>query len=118
MPTRNTNDIPFMTLIQQMEAALDYTSDVFKLIELISAEEYVLLRDNIINTFQIGELPPFDIKEFGCEVEFGDISDAVRNTTFNRYPPSTSTATLIELSEREEWCRQIVQNMDLAAANN
>jgi hypothetical protein len=51
-------------------------------------------------------------------VEFGDISDAIRETTFSLYPVDADVDLLrnIEQDERKIWCEKIVERMDAAAA--
>ncbi|EGQ8484974.1 hypothetical protein GTP29_17980 [Vibrio parahaemolyticus] len=106
----------FFGLVEEMEVVIGYVSDVMELIELIDVNEYLSLRKQIIDVFQIGELSSFDSSKFGSNVEFGDISDAVRLTTFSIYPQSTPMNKPISVEERKLWCEKIMNNMDAAAS--
>ncbi len=107
--------LPFYDLVSAMEEAIGFVEDVFDLIALIDKKGYLELRGKIIDVFQVGELSAFDDRAFGEEVEFGDISDAIRLTTFGRYPQETPMDKPISLEERKEWCNSILTNMDAAA---
>ncbi len=118
MSNQNTGSLPFFGLVQSMEEAIGYVTNVHDLIALIDSKQYLIVRAKIIDTFKIGELPEFDVNNFGSYVEFGDISDAIRNTTFSRYPQSTPMHKPISLEERKEWCGEIIKNMDAAASED
>ncbi|BDP33443.1 MULTISPECIES: hypothetical protein [Vibrio] len=117
MSESQPNPLKFFGLVQEMEVAIGYVTDVFDLIEHIDAKQYVTLRDKIIDVFQIGEsMPKFDKSKFGSDVEFGDISDAIRLTTMTTYPQSTPMDKPISVEERIIWCDKILKNMDAAAS--
>ncbi|MCR9909661.1 hypothetical protein NB545_19695 [Vibrio campbellii] len=109
--------LKFFGLVEEMEVAIGFVTDVFDLIDIIDVNQYLALRTKIIDVFQIGDLPNFDKSKFGSDVEFGDISDAIRQTTFNTYPQSTPMEKPISVEERTQWCKSILQNMDTAASN-
>ncbi|WP_199438600.1 hypothetical protein [Vibrio owensii] len=108
----------FFGVVEEIEAAIGFVTDVFDLIELIDVNQYLALRTKIIDVFQIGDLPNFDESKFGSNVEFGDISDAIRQTTLNTYPQSTPMEKPIPVEERTLWCKSILQNMDAAASTD
>jgi len=110
--------LKFIHLVNEMEIAIGHVSDVFDLIALIDVNQYLSVRAKIIDVFQIGDLPNYDKSQFGSDVEFGDISDAIRQTTFDTYPQSTPTDKPISVEERTKWCKSILNNMDFAASTD
>ena len=112
-----TNTIPFISLVNALEDAMGRVTGIMELISLISEPQYLELRTNIISAFHVSGIEEFT-NEFGVDVEFGDISDAVRETTFMLYPQSTEMMKPISFDERKKWCTKIINNMDIAAAGN
>jgi len=82
------NEIPFMPLLNQLEGVIGHTTDPFVLITLLSKSEFLELRKKIVEVFDIGPFNNFTGK-FGSEVEFGDVSDAIRLVTYELYPKGT-----------------------------
>ncbi len=113
MSKDNPNPIMFYPLVMRMEAVLGSPSANSVLCSNIGLKDFEKIRKNIIDSFEVGEFDMFT-GDFGSEVELGDISDAVRLTTFSRYPSSTSMEKLIPRDERFAWCAEIIQRMDNA----
>jgi hypothetical protein len=113
MPT-NINTFKFYPMVQGLEEILNSTEDPLKLIALISENEFLSMRSKIISFFEIDSAPEFT-SDFGTEIEFGDVSDAVRETTFSLYPQSTDIDKTIDLAERKAWCLSILDKMDASA---
>ena len=111
----NKKPIGFFTLVQALESALNYTIDPLALVSLINKQEFEEHRARIIQTFQIGAVDPF-VGDFGNDVEFGDISDAVREITFSLYPQTTPIDKPICKEERIKWCSEILSAMDYASS--
>lgn len=110
----NIKPMKFYPLVMELENVLGSTVDIMELISLINREQFNELRERIVSTFQVGDIEPYS-GEIGDQVEFGDISDAVRATTFSLYPQSTPSEKLIGREERHEWCNKILSAMDSAA---
>ena len=104
----------FFDVVMKLEQVLEFKSDPIALLGLLDKENFVSLRSKIIQTFQVGDMDEFE-GSFGTEVEIGDVSDAVRNTTMGMYPQSTPMEQQIGLEERKKWCASILENMDNAA---
>lgn len=104
----------FFNLVMELEEVLEYKSDPIALLGLLDKDNFVYLRSMIIQTFQVGDMDEFE-GSFGTEVEIGDVSDAVRDTTMGMYPQSTPMEQQIGLEERKKWCASILENMDNAA---
>ena len=110
--------LQFSNILQGMEAALGKSTDILGLIDLIDPTQYVSLRNKIIDVFKVGEMPNFDTTQFGSDVEFGDISDAIIFTTMEDYPQGTPLDKLITLEERKKWCEKLLENMDASASED
>lgn len=104
----------FFDVVTKLEQVLEFKSDPISLLGLLDKENFVSLRSKIIQTFQVGDMNEFE-GSFGTEVEIGDVSDAVRDTTMGMYPQSTPMEQQIGLEERKKWCASILENMDNAA---
>lgn len=104
----------FFDVVIKLEQVLEFKSDPIALLDLLDKENFVSLRSKIIQTFQVGDMDEFE-GSFGTEVEIGDVSDAVRDTTMGMYPQSTPMDQQIGLEERKKWCASILENMDNAA---
>ena len=113
----NNNSMPFFPIVQELEEVLGYTEDVMALITLIDEKQFLAMRNKIVDVFKVGEMEPFH-GQFGEEIEFGDVSDSVRETTFALYPQGTPMDKPISLSERKEWCSKILQALDYAAISH
>jgi hypothetical protein len=107
----NKNSLEFYPLVQKLELVLGSPTETMELIRLIDKQEFIQLRDSIISAFGIDFERKFTGK-FGIEVEYGDVSDAVRSTTFSLYPQSTEMNKLISPDERKIWCSQIINSLD------
>jgi hypothetical protein len=114
--TNNSNPLAFYPSVIEFEKILGHITHPLDLIELISIDQFNDLRGRIIQVFQIGDVDSYT-GEFGEEVEFGDVSDAVRDVTFSTYPQTTPMDKLITHDERREWCTNILAAMDYAAVN-
>ena len=110
----NKQDLEFYPIVQELEEVLNSATKTLDLIRLIDEQEFLQLRTKIISVFSIGEMYPVS-GEFGEEVEFGDVSDAVRATTFSLYPQDTEMDKPIGIGERKEWCKKMLETMDAAA---
>lgn len=106
--------IAFFPIVQKLENVLGYTSDIIGLLEPVSKAKFLKIRDDIVEVFSVGEVSPFT-GQYGDEVEFGDLSDAVRETTISLYSQSTPIDMLIKFEERREWCQKVLDAMDSAA---
>ena len=104
----------FYPMVESLELILGSTSDLIELIKPIDRATFLQLRAQIIDLFNV-EINSEFTGEFGEEVEFGDVSDAVRETTFSLYPQSTDMLKPISYDERLIWCKQIIEKMDAAA---
>lgn len=111
MTNNNPNPLLFYPLIETMEKILGTPTATGVLCSNINQHDFIKLRTDIISAFEVGELPAFS-GDFSSEVELGDVSDAVRMTTFSRYPQSTPMEKPISREERKEWCLQILKTMD------
>ncbi|HAQ49286.1 MAG TPA: hypothetical protein DCR37_09615 [Glaciecola sp.] len=107
--------LEFYPLVVKLESVINHQENELELIALIDKKEFLSLRNAIISTFQIELDVPFN-GNFGSEVEFGDVSDAIRSVTFSLYPQSTLMDKPIDHSERVNWCKKILENMDSSAA--
>lgn len=109
--------LPFFGIVQKLEGNLGGVTGL-DLMELLSPSQYLALRKAIVDSFELSEpVPDFDEAEFGEEVEIGDVSDAVRETTFARYPQTTPMDKPISEPERRSWCLAIIDDMDDRARN-
>ncbi|OUV22069.1 MAG: hypothetical protein CBC55_04555 [Gammaproteobacteria bacterium TMED95] len=111
MSQDNPNPLMFYPLLMKVEEVLGSPSAHSALCANIGLKYFEKLRKDIIDSFEVGEFTTFT-GNFGSEVELGDISDAVRLTTFSRYPRSTPMEKLIPRDERLAWCTEIIQRMD------
>lgn len=107
--------LEFYHLVEKLESVINHQENALELIALIDKKEFLSLRNSIISTFQIELEIPFT-GDFGSEVEYGDVSDAIRSVTFSLYPQSTPMDKPIDHSERANWCKKILENMDSSAA--
>lgn len=116
MTITNKENFKFFTMVEKMEVILGSATNPMELIRLINKKEFLKLREKIINFFEVDIDKPFSGK-FGEEVEFGDVSDAVRETTFSLYPADADVDLYryIKQDERKVWCEKIVERMDAAA---
>jgi len=113
--TKNENIVlEFYPLVEKLESVINHQENVLELIALIDKKEFLSLRNSIISTFQIELDLPFT-GDFGSEIEFGDVSDAMRSVTFSLYPQSTPMNKPIDHTERVNWCKKILENMDSSA---
>jgi len=108
------NAVPFFPLVEALEEIINHTEDVMELIALIREDQFIDIRNKIITTFNIGKVEAFS-GDFGSEIEFGDISDGVRGTTFSLYAQDTEMDKLIGLEERKIWCNKMIEAIDTAA---
>lgn len=104
----------FFPMVEALEVIINSESDIMELIRLINKNEFNKLRASVIECFDIKTNSKFQGK-FGNEVEFGDISDAIRSTTFALYPQSTDMLKDIDENERKIWCEKILAEMDRLA---
>lgn len=107
----NNEPMPFFPLVERLQKTIGNTKDIMRLIDLVNKKNFLQLRSEIINAFEIGGLPEFD-GQFGDEVELGDLSDAVIHVTLSTYPQSTPLDKLISFEERKVWCIRIIEIMD------
>ena len=107
----NKGNLEFYPLVQKLELILGTPTEAMELIRLIDKKEFIQLRECIISAFEIDFKKPFTGK-FGTEVEYCDVSDAVRGTTFSLYPQSTEMDKPISPNEREMWCSKIIDSLD------
>ena len=110
----NNKSILFYKTVTELEEILNSTTNPLDLIALIDKDEFLALRQSVLNLFDA------DIKynkEFGNEVEFGDISDAIRATTFEMFPLGCEEVEndIVEADRKKEWLEQIIKNMDNAS---
>jgi predicted transcriptional regulator len=110
----NNNSILFYKTVTQLEEVLNSTSNPLELIRLIDENEFLALRESVLEVFEA------DIKydkKFGNEVEFGDISDAVRATTFEMFPLGCEEVEndIVETERKKAWVEKIITNMDHAS---
>jgi hypothetical protein len=117
MKNSNEENFKFYPMVEELELILGSPSDPMELISLINKNEFLKMRKNIVDFFNINIECKFTGK-FGNEVELGDVSDAVRMTTFGLYPQSTDMDKYIDQNEREVWCTKILDNLDRVVANN
>ncbi len=110
----NPNPLLFYPLVAKMEEILGSPTANAVLCSNINRKDFEKIRTDVIGSFEVGEFDKFT-GDFGSEVELGDISDAVRITTFSRYPQSTPMDKPISHNERLEWCTEIILRMDNAA---
>ena len=114
MKNLSEENFEFYPVVEGLESILGYASNPMELTRLINENEFIQLRNQIIDLFDISIENHFTGK-FGEEVEFGDVSDAVRETTFALYPQSTDIQKYIDPDERKIWCEKILETMDAAA---
>lgn len=107
----NKENLAFYPLVQKLEQILGAPDDIMEIIRLIDKEEFIKLRSNIISAFEIDFKEPFS-GTFDEEIEFGDVTDVVRYTTFSLYPQSTEMDKPISPAEREIWCSKIINSLD------
>lgn len=110
----NPNGIKFYEMLVGMEAILLTDPDPMAPYRLIDKNEFLQLRAKIIEFFDPDNESKFT-GEFGDEVEFGDISDAVRAVTFALYARTTEMTKMISLKERQVWCKKILEMVDVSA---
>lgn len=104
--------IPFFEIVQRLESSLGGVTGL-ELIDLLGPEQYLSIREAVINSFELDKpVPIFNAEDFGDEVEIGDVSDAVREVTFGRYPQNTPMNKPIFEPERRAWCLAIIDDMD------
>ncbi|MGP4945213.1 hypothetical protein [Pseudoalteromonas nigrifaciens] len=85
------------------------------LLEVISPEQYKELRASVIKAFDVNIDTPYT-GDVGAELEFGDVSDAVREVTYQRYPEVDDINMPVSLKDRVSWCEAIISVMDDSAA--
>ena len=108
----NSESIPFFEIVQRLEGVLGHTTNILELIDLVSEANFLEIRSSIIAAFEVGEANEYS-EVFGHAVEFGDISDAVREVTFRLYPQTTPMDMPISFGEREMWCDEILNTLDM-----
>ncbi len=108
------NNLGLLRLVENLENVINREENILSLISLISKKEYLRLRTSIIDTFEIEDDYPFS-GEFGSEVELGDVSTALRETTLELYPETTPPHKKVTYEERQAWCKQVIETMDSAA---
>lgn len=111
---KNTKQFKFYPMVESLEILLGTPTNPMELISLINKNEFLRLRSDIIDFFDADIDREFN-GGFGSEVELGDVSDAVRMTTFSLYPQSTEPSKIIDLEERKHWCNTILDNLDKVA---
>ena len=115
MANNKNTVLEFYPLVEKLESVINHQENELELMALIDKKEFLSLRNSVISAFQIELDIPFT-GNFGSEVEFGDVSDAMRSVTFSLYPQSTPMDKPIDHSERVNWCKKILENMDSSAA--
>ncbi len=103
--------IPFYPLVDRVQKLLGNTDDVMRLLQHLPKSQFLELREQIIEAFEIGKMPQFT-GEYGVEVELGDLSDAVISVTLNMYPQGTDLDKPIGYDERKLWCSRILEAID------
>lgn len=105
--------IPFYPIVQRLENALGSTAGTMKLFRLVSKSEFLKMRQDVAAAFFVGEVATFAGEYDDEDVEFGDLTDAVRGVTFSLYPQSTPMEMLISFADRQKWCSKVLEAMDI-----
>jgi hypothetical protein len=114
---KNYNDSrSFISIVENLETALGHTQNMTDLVEVIDRSQFEKIRADVVAAFDIGNVKAYS-GVFGVEVEFGDVSDAVRMTTFALYEINTPPGKIISLEERRSWCQKVLDALDFATVD-
>ncbi|MEZ8733857.1 hypothetical protein [Vibrio sp. 10N.239.312.D08] len=103
--------LPFYPLVDKIQRLLGNTADIMHLLNLLPESDFLILRMQVIEAFEVGTMPSFN-GEYDDEVELGDVSDAIIGVTLNTYPQGTPRDKPIDYNARKQWCSSILKSMD------